>query len=164
MRLNALNGSLVAEELLMPCAPWQMGEPAPARRQSRSLSQSAVMSSKLIPTFLRFCWMYSFIGRGSIWPEPEGETSTFSVSGLSLVYPASARSFLAVSGSYLIWNFGEPNHGLDLSTAPAAGAAKPPSSLTMPSRSIARLTALRTRRSRHGESSLKLMKYGQMCG
>jgi len=44
------------------------------------------------PTALRFCWMYSFIGSGSIWPEPEVEIAILILGFLVGPYPASASS------------------------------------------------------------------------
>ena len=45
--------------------------------------------------------MYSFIGSGSIWPDPLAEISIVVLIGLSGPKPASARRAFAASGSYL---------------------------------------------------------------
>ena len=55
--------------------------------------------------------MYSFIGIGCIWPEPEAEVCTFTLSGFEAEKPASVISFLAAAGSYLIWKLGLPCQG-----------------------------------------------------
>ena len=43
--------------------------------------------------------MYSFIGSGSIWPEPEAEIITLNFSGFCGVKPAAASSALPLAGS-----------------------------------------------------------------
>src|ERR1700752_198274 len=48
---------------------------------------STTSKSSLMPTSARFCWMNSFIGSGCIWPEPEGEISALSASGLPRPQP-----------------------------------------------------------------------------
>jgi hypothetical protein len=50
---------------------------------------------------LRFCCRNSFIGSGSIWPEPEFEIIALKESGLAGVYPASASRALPLAGSNL---------------------------------------------------------------
>ena len=61
-------------------------------------------------------------------------------------------------------NAGLPNHGLLGGTMPFASTIMPPSSFFMPSRSRARLAALRTRMSFQGEPSSREKCHGQMCG
>src|SRR3954463_12030043 len=63
------------------------------------------------PTALRFSCTYSFIGSGSIWPEPEVEIAILIFGFLVALYPASASSFWAAAGSYLMAKGGEPNQG-----------------------------------------------------
>src|SRR5471030_1414714 len=116
------------------------------------------------PTSARFCWMYSFIGSGCIWPEPELEISTFTFTGLDGLKPASASSFFAAAGSCFTSNVGWPNHGLPGVTKPLAGSIRSCSNTFSPSRSTARLAALRTRMSFHGEPSAMLRCQVQLCG
>ena len=71
--------------------------------------------------------MNSFIGSGSIWPEPDAEVCVFTFSFLAFEKPASVISLRASFGSYLIWNFGLPRHGWPGSKVPLAGAISPPS-------------------------------------
>ena len=108
--------------------------------------------------------MYSFIASGCIWPEPELEIRIFTVTGLALLKPASASSFLAASGSNFTSKLGLPNHWLPGVTKPLAGIISPFSSTFSPSRSTARLAALRTRMSFHGEPSTMLRCQVQLCG
>ena len=61
-------------------------------------------------------------------------------------------------------NFGLPHHGWPGGTAPLAGAAKPPSRLTMASRSIARFIAWRTLTFEVGCSGTNENCHGQVCG
>src|SRR3954470_16237390 len=63
------------------------------------------------PTAFRFSCTYSFIGNGCIWPEPEVEMAILTLGFLVALYPASASSFLAAAGSYLMSKDGEPNQG-----------------------------------------------------
>ncbi|MBA7698871.1 hypothetical protein ES703_107554 [subsurface metagenome] len=63
----------------------------------------------------------------------------------------SMVSFFAVATSYFSSKAGLPNHGLDGSTWPLAGLARPFIRPTTASRSIARLSALRRRMSVQGE-------------
>src|SRR5438477_284269 len=57
------------------------------------------------------CCKYSFIGNGSIWPEPEAEVWTLTANFLPGPYPASCISFCADGLSYLIWKLGLPRQG-----------------------------------------------------
>ena len=57
---------------------------------------SKVMSN---PHCFMLCWMNSFMGSGSIWPEPLVEIMTLALTGLSGPKPASLRSALALAGS-----------------------------------------------------------------
>ena len=145
-------------------APFTCSDLAPARHRLIIVFHSTTSKSTLIPTSARFCWMYSFIGSGCIWPEPELEISTLTFTGLDGLKPASARSFLAAAGSYFTSNFGCPNHGLLGVTKPLAGSISPCSRTFSPSRSTARLAALRTRMSFHGEPSATLRCQVQLCG
>ena len=77
-------------------------------------------NSTSIPISFRFCCMYSFIGRGSICPEPLAEISILVWIGLSGPKPASARSARAASGSYLSSKLGLPYHGSAGETCPDA--------------------------------------------
>ena len=100
---------------------------------------------------LNISWMASFIGSDSIWPVPPLATTNLVLSGWVLLKPASLISLRASSGAYFSTKVGLPNHGLLGSTWPSAGLARPFRSLTMASRSIARLAALRSLMSVHGE-------------
>src|ERR1700712_5032632 len=99
----------------------------------------------------RLCWMYSFIGSDSIWPVPPCAMMILALSGLALLYGVCAISARAAGRSYLMSNVGLPNQGLVASIWPLAGVAWPLRSLTISSRLIARLAALRMRMSVHGE-------------
>ena len=86
------------------------------------------------------------------------------LSGLSFEKPACAISALAAGTSYFTSKLGLPNQGLLGGTMPLADTIMPPISDFMPSRSMARLAALRTRMSFHGEPSRREKCQGQTWG
>src|SRR4029077_18464238 len=98
--LTALTAALVAAS---PVTGW--------KEKVTSVFHSMTSNWVSKPTAFRFSCTYSFIGSGSIWPEPEVEMAILILGFLFALYPASARSFLATAGSYLMSNLGEPNHG-----------------------------------------------------
>src|SRR6202043_2396560 len=107
----------------------------------------------------------SFIGSGSIWPEPDAEVCTLTASFLLGPYPASCISFCAAGLSYLISKVGLPRPGFSGSKVPVAGTINPASRPSFrPSRSTQRLAALRTRISFQGEPSTRENCHGQTCG
>src|SRR4029078_7017443 len=111
-----------------------------------------------------FC-RYSFIGSGSIWPDPDAEVWIFTVSFLLGPNPASCISFCAAALSYLISKLGLPRQGWPGSKVPVAGTIRPASRPSLrPSRSTQRLAALRTRMSFQGEPSTRENCQGQTCG
>ena len=55
--------------------------------------------------------MYSFIGNGSICPEPLVVIMILALTGLSGPYPASLSSALPLAGSYVYCCFGLPKNG-----------------------------------------------------
>ena len=85
---------------------------------------------------LRFSCSASFIGSGSIWPEPEVETMTLKDSGLAAVKPASASSFFPFSGSNVYLLTGLPKAGSVGFNQPTEGSAVPCSSETSAPRSM----------------------------
>ena len=66
----------------MPLAPCTVSDLAPARHMLIMVFHSTTSKSTLMPTSARFCWMYSFIGSGCIWPEPEAEIRILTLTGL----------------------------------------------------------------------------------
>ena len=64
--------------------------------------------------------MYSFIGRGSICPEPLAEIIILVLIGLSGPKPASASRAFAASGSWRSSKLGEPYQGSAGDTCPLA--------------------------------------------
>ncbi len=93
---------------------------APSRHRPSSAFHSTTSKSISIPTSLRFCCTASFIGRGCIWPEPEGEIATLVRSGLRAVKPASASSRRAAATSVRTGSLGGHATG-----GPAAAAPRP---------------------------------------
>ena len=138
----------------MACAPRADSSLAPLRQLVNSVFHSMTSSSTSKKHSFEACCTNSFIGIGSIWPEPDAEVCTFTLSFLSAEKPASVISFAAASGSYLIWNFGLPRQGwpgLERAGRRDHQAAQQPSFIS--SRLMQRLAAWRTRLSSQGEPS-----------
>src|SRR5687768_662311 len=98
----AKNGSIAANDTLMAFEPRALWSLAPWRQFVNSVFHSMTSSSTSKKQSLRFCCTNSFIGMGCIWPEPEAEVCTFTLSGLEAEKPASCMSFFAAAGSYLM--------------------------------------------------------------
>src|ERR1700731_3263814 len=95
-------GSDDGEETLSDMAPCSAGLSGVARAAVRSTCHSTTSNATLTPqASFRFCCRNSFIGRGSICPEPEFEIITLNDNGFAGVYPASASSALPLAGSNL---------------------------------------------------------------
>src|SRR6202165_5061666 len=90
------------EEILSAMAPCRLGlsggEPAAVNRNCHSTTSNSQLTPQ---ASFRFCCRNSFIGRGSICPEPEFEIIALNDSGLAGEYPASASSALPLAGSNL---------------------------------------------------------------
>src|SRR4029077_2071046 len=67
------------------------------RSLARNVPHSMVWSVTFTPTALRFDWMIVLMATGDCMPDPDSGTPR--VGGKPLARPASARSFLARSGS-----------------------------------------------------------------
>src|ERR1700676_1303784 len=90
------------EEILSAMAPCRLGLSGVARAAVNRTCHSTTSNSTLTPqASFRFCCRNSFIGRGSICPEPEFEIHPFNERGLAGEYPASASSALPLAASYL---------------------------------------------------------------
>src|SRR5580704_7763313 len=93
-------GSDDGEEMLRAMLPCKLGLSGVARPAVSKTCHSLTSNSTSTPqASFRFCCRYSFIGNGSICPEPEFEIITLNDSGLADVYPASANSALPLAGS-----------------------------------------------------------------
>ena len=51
------------------------------------------------------------MGKGCIWPEPDAEICTLTLSGLAALWPAWDIMALAAFTSYLMSNLGLPHQG-----------------------------------------------------
>src|ERR1700759_3556911 len=79
------------DEMLSAIAPCRLGASGNGGPWLNHPCHSTTSKSTLTPqASLRFCCRNSFIGSGSIWPEPELEICTLNDSGLAAVKPASA--------------------------------------------------------------------------
>src|SRR5580692_11029945 len=93
-------GSDDGEEALSAMVPCRLGLSGVARAAVNRTCHSTTSKSTSTPqASFRFCCKYSFIGNGSICPEPEFEIITLNDSGFADVYPASANSALPLAGS-----------------------------------------------------------------
>src|SRR5258708_17303402 len=90
------------ELILSAMATCRLGLQGGARAAVKRTCHSTTSNSTLTPqASFRFCCRNSFIGKGSICPEPEFEINALNDSGFAGVYPASASSALALAGSNL---------------------------------------------------------------
>src|SRR6185436_19354994 len=99
--------------MLMPLVP-ALVEASPVtgwKENVTSAFHSMTSNEASKPTALRFSCTYSFIGSGSIWPDPDVEMAILILGLLVALKPASASSFLAAAGSYLMSKLGEPYQG-----------------------------------------------------
>src|SRR5262249_28135230 len=88
------------DETLSAMAPCSAGLSGGCRTAVSSTCHSTTSNSMLTPqACLKFSCRYSFIGSGSIWPDPEVEIITLSDNGFCGVKPAAARSALPFAGS-----------------------------------------------------------------
>src|ERR1700678_1330352 len=95
-------GSDDGEEILSDMAPCRLGASGVARAAVNSTCNSTTSNATLTPqASLRFCCRNSFIGSGSIWPEPEFEIIALKDSGLAREYPAAGTSALPLAASHL---------------------------------------------------------------
>src|SRR3979411_357140 len=114
------------ELILSAMAPCRLGLSGVARAAFNNTCHSTTSNSTLTPqASFRFCCRNSFIGSGSICPEPEFEINVLNDSGFAVVYPASASSALPLVGSNLYRFAGAPKSGSLLLSQPAEGAASP---------------------------------------
>src|ERR1700675_1613648 len=90
------------ELILSTMAPRRLGvwgvEGAPLNRTCHSITSNSTVTPQ---ASFRFCCRNSFIGKGSICPEPEFEINALNDNGLASEYPASASSALPLAGSNL---------------------------------------------------------------
>ena len=92
--------SLEGELTLSAIAPFSAGLSGTARPAFSSTCHSTASTCTSTPqACLRFSCSASFIGNGSIWPEPDVEIITLNDSGFCGVKPASASSALPFAGS-----------------------------------------------------------------
>ena len=84
------------------CAPRADSSLAPLRQLVNRVFHSITSRSTSKKHSARLCCTNSFIGTGSIWPEPEAEVCVFTLSLLSFENPAAVISLRASLGSYLI--------------------------------------------------------------
>ncbi|MNN04287.1 hypothetical protein D3C81_1170080 [compost metagenome] len=82
-RTIAKNGSIAAKLTLMALAPCALASLAPMRQLVNRVFHSTTSKSTSKKHSFRFCCTYSFIGSGCIWPEPDADTCTFTLSGLA---------------------------------------------------------------------------------
>src|SRR5260370_26392957 len=83
------------ELILRAIAPCRLGLSGVARAAVKRTCHSITSNSTLTPqASFRFCCRNSFIGKGSICPEPAFEIIALNDSGFAGVYPASASSAL----------------------------------------------------------------------
>ena len=69
------------------------------RTATSIVPHSTASKSMSMPTSCRFCCRNSFIGIGTIWPEPEVEIMILARTRLSPPYPASLSRARALPGS-----------------------------------------------------------------
>src|ERR1700704_1445096 len=100
------------ELILSAIAPCRFGLSGVARAAVKRTCHSITSNPTLTPqASFRFCCRNSFIGKGSICPEPEFEIKTLNDSGFAAVYPASASNALPFAGSNLQRLTGAPKSG-----------------------------------------------------
>ncbi len=87
--------------MLTPSSPCEGGDFGSLRTATSIVPHSTTSKSMSMPTALKFCCMNSFIGMGTICPDPDVEIMIFAFTGLSGPYPAAFSSAFAFSGSYL---------------------------------------------------------------
>ena len=67
----------------MPSSPCDCGAVGALRMATSMVPHSTTSKSMSMPSGLKFCCMNSFIGIGTIWPEPEVEIMILALTGLS---------------------------------------------------------------------------------
>ncbi len=78
-----VEGSTELRLMLMPCTPCDCGASGLLRIATSMVLHSTTSKSMFMPTAWKPCCMNSFIGIGSICPEPEVEIMIFARTGLS---------------------------------------------------------------------------------
>src|ERR1043166_7594089 len=108
-RTKALKGSRKLKDTFI--APvFSYSSTKPLRTQEVKVFHSIGSNSTSMPTSRRFSWINSFIGKGSIWPDPEVEIKKLVLTRLPS-NPACFSSSLAFFTSEVYVKAGLPNQG-----------------------------------------------------